>query len=52
LVAKGKHQKMTPEERARQLENQRRLERIIERRLAEEEARIGKRDPREHSPQS
>jgi hypothetical protein len=52
-VAKGKHQKMTPEERARQLENQRRLERIIERRLAEEEAaRIGGRDPREHSQQS
>ena len=29
---------MTPEERARQLENQRRLERIIERRLADEAA--------------
>jgi hypothetical protein len=39
---------MTPEERARQLENQRRLERIIERRLAEEEAaRLDKRGQRE-----
>jgi hypothetical protein len=30
---------MTPEERARQLENQERLRRIVERRLAEEAAR-------------
>jgi hypothetical protein len=32
----AKIKKMTSEERARQLENQRRLERVIERRLAEE----------------
>jgi hypothetical protein len=37
-VAKRKYQKTTPEEKARWRENQRRLERIIERRLAEEEA--------------
>jgi hypothetical protein len=36
---------MTSEEKARQLENQRRLERVIERRLAEEEAaRAGRRE--------
>jgi hypothetical protein len=34
----GESLKRTPEEKAKQLENQRRLERIIERRLAEEEA--------------
>jgi hypothetical protein len=52
-VAKGKYKKMTPEEKARQLENQRRLERIIERRLAEEEAaRAGKRDQRQERSQS
>jgi exoribonuclease II len=34
----GESLKRTPEEIAKQLENQRRLERIIERRLAEEEA--------------
>jgi hypothetical protein len=33
-VAKKKHKKMAPEERARQLENQRRLEEVIARRLA------------------
>lgn len=32
----AKIQKMTPEERERQLANQRRLEELIERRLAEE----------------
>ena len=37
-MAKGKHKKRTPEEKAKFLENQRRLERLIERRLAEEEA--------------
>jgi hypothetical protein len=37
-MAKKKTWKMTPEERARQLENQRRLEQIIERRLAQEGA--------------
>jgi hypothetical protein len=34
----GESLKRTPEEKAKQFENQRRLERIIERRLAEEEA--------------
>jgi hypothetical protein len=38
----AKRKKMTPEERARQLENQRRLEEIIERRLADER-RAGRR---------
>jgi hypothetical protein len=37
-MAKKKSWKTTPEERARQLENQRRLEQIIERRLAREGA--------------
>ena len=35
----GKIQKTTPEERERQLANQRRLEELIERRLAEERQR-------------
>jgi hypothetical protein len=35
-MAKRKIQKRTPEEKARQLENQRRLEEIIQRRLAQE----------------
>jgi hypothetical protein len=35
-MAKRKIPKRTPEERARQLENQRRLQEIIQRRLAEE----------------
>jgi len=34
----GKYQKRTPEELAQWRENQRRLERLIERRLAREEA--------------
>jgi hypothetical protein len=33
----GESLKRTPEEKAKQLENQQRLERIIQRRLAEEE---------------
>lgn len=33
-MAKKRYRKTTPEERARQLENQRRLEQLIERRLA------------------
>jgi hypothetical protein len=32
-VASKSYRKMTPEERARQLENQKRLERVIQRRL-------------------
>ena len=32
-MAKKRYRKRTPEERARQLENQRRLERLIEQRL-------------------
>ena len=32
-MAKRRHQKMTPEERARQLANQERLEEVIRRRL-------------------
>ena len=35
-MAKKKHKKMTPDERARQLENQRRFERLLERRLAQD----------------
>ena len=41
----GKSRKMTPEERERQLANQRRAEALIERRLAEERNR-----PREDRP--
>jgi hypothetical protein len=41
----GKIRKTTPEERDRQLANQRRLEELIERRLAEE-----RKHPREKQP--